>query len=650
MHIEIHHIFHNENADFLLEGRHLQRQEPKVPQRVLLDRFSDSKALCAFIRAPLLSDPLLSLNLAGNYRLEACPSGGWLLSPETSNQDSYWIPQPPQLRKLDDDGHILSHRAATITALSVTSYELTVDIQGNPGENLDLTLWRLPASEPDLLEGLLNPLNLELQPVFLWSSHTTYTHPADLYLHLIHGHIYENHEVWPRYWRICSELDAHALYVTLKGLEKATGKRLYTLLKHQVVLSVIDRQAEDGGWYHGEWTDGMESHYRLVNGALQLLAAHLEDKNDPLVRMALEKGIAFLVERAQSIGPGLWFMHDSLESSEDSIRDYPFPWEKSRALGKSISNLLILNTHLDTLVTLGRYQEVTGDQRYHEQISSAREATRSVMELDTANWFYKSLFRILDLTLLPKKEARNLPLPLRAIKRIGWKYLSPRLHKIKCAFPRLVMPNGYIDRALCQKGFSTRYQSVHVWDLVRYLRRFPDERLKPILERALEYTHSGPIRAHWAEAPERQDALGFWVEALYHLYMLDPHPRYRQWLAEAALDCIDAGLGLPPSCLGSHSEILNPGEGIACLSPQNLNLRVINLSRQNHMEFLVINPTNETAELHWQSEPPLRLHWPEGSPNPDPNSLTIPGKGWVLVTGIQDKVKRFSSVAVPSCP
>ncbi|NWG75112.1 MAG: hypothetical protein HXY24_10980, partial [Rubrivivax sp.] len=62
----------------------------------------------------------------------------------------------------------------------------------------------------------------------------------------MHGHIYENHEVWPNYWRVCSELDAYALYVTLTGLLRATGKKLYDLLRTQVVFSVIARQAEDG--------------------------------------------------------------------------------------------------------------------------------------------------------------------------------------------------------------------------------------------------------------------------------------------------------------------------------------------------------------------------------------------------------------------
>ena len=103
-----------------------------------------------------------------------------------------------------------------------------------------------------MLPSLTTLGTLERQSYFLWSSHTTYERPADVYLHLVNGHVYENHEVWPKYRRVCSELDAYALYVTLGGLLRATGKRLYALLRTQIVTSVIDRQATDGGWYHGE--------------------------------------------------------------------------------------------------------------------------------------------------------------------------------------------------------------------------------------------------------------------------------------------------------------------------------------------------------------------------------------------------------------
>jgi hypothetical protein len=574
----------------------------------LFDKFADSGAVCCFLRLAPGADRAVQFSVPGGYQLQNCNSGGWLLKPLSSTQPSYWMPNAPVARALDADGHLLHHEAAELVSFDATAQHLGVGIGVPDGLNLDSVLWRLPPDESDLISALESPSVLETQPYFMWSSHTAYSRPADLYLHLVHGHVYENHEVWPRHWRVCSELDAYSLYVALSGVALATGKRLYSLLRQQVVYSVIARQAEDGGWYHGEWTDGMESHYRLVNAAVLMLAAHLEEHEDSVARKSLEKGAAFLATRAHKLGAGAWFMHDSLEGDAEGMRKYPFAWSTS-TLGKATTNMLILNTHLDTTIALDRYAEATGDEQYRALVASARESAKAVMGLRPAEWLYRAIFRILDLALLPRDAAERLPLHTRMVKRIGWKYLAPSLHRLKAASPRLVMPNGFIDRSLCQKGFSTRYQSVHIWDLVRYLRRFPDVDIASLLDRAVEYTYQGSIRAHWRESAERQDALGFWVEALYHLCLRGHDPKFRRWLAEAVIEVGQVGLGLPPSVLGANSEAIRPEEQSPCPSPANRGLRVVNLSRGANAEYLVVNVTNHPLPLEWQVAPERAIAW-----------------------------------------
>ena len=226
-----------------------------------------------------------------------------------------------------------------------------------------------------------------------------------------------------------------------------------------------------------------------------------------------------------------------------------------------------------------------------------------------------------------------LPVHLRAIKRVGWKYLVPILHHIKAIFPRLVMPNGFIDRGLCQRGFSTRYQSVNVWDLVRYLGSFEDDRIGTILNRALDYTYRGPIRPHWKEDPTRQDALGFWAEALYRLCLIDPEPKYRRWLAQAILDAEEVGIGLPPSCLGANDEALPIAKQQSCPSPSDSRLRVVNLGRGNIVELLIINPDSEALPLVWQRAPQCAIAWTgsdHSSTKPPSDAPSVPGHGWLL--------------------
>ena len=594
-------------------------------------------AACCFARIDAVAPGSWPLRLPGCHSIASCPAGGWLIEPANNDAPTYWVPQPPRLRRLDADGHILEQRDATVVGLDASASGLALDVALETGWVLDVVMWQFGPAAADLVRELREPLALEVQPWFQWSSHTAFTRAADLYSHLVFGHVYENHAVWPRYWRVCSELDACALYVTLSGLARATGKRLYGLLKRQVVAAVIDRQAADGGWYHGEWTDGMESHYRLVNAAVLMLTLSLEEEDDPRVREAAAKGAAFLVARANRIEPGTWFMHDSLEGTAEGIRKYPFPWSKSTALGKTLSNMLILNTHLDSLVTLDRYARASGDGRWAGEIASAREAARAVVALAPASWLYGPVFRILDLTLLPKEQAMRLPVHQRALKRVGWKYLAPLLHRMKAAFPRLVMPNGYIDRALCQHGFSTRYQSVHVWDLVRYLSRFGDAAdagMRAALHRALEYTQHGAMRAHWKEAPERQDALGFWAEALYRLCLIDSDPRYRRWLAEAMLDCEEVGVALPPSLMGANAEAVPPADQRPCPVPADARLRVANLARGDVVEFVVVNPEAEPLALAWERPPQARVRWAGADGVAlDGASPPVPARGWLIGAG-----------------
>jgi hypothetical protein len=147
----------------------------------------------------------------------------------------------------------------------------------------------------------------------------------------------------------------------------------------------------------------MESHYRLHNSAMLMLEAGLQEEADETIHRALEKAAAFLDACTDKTDIGLWFLHDSLEGSvasmEEMRRQTKTPWIPSRTLGKSPTNKLILNTHLDAIVALDRYREVTGDAQYAGHIDSARAAARSVLGLRPAEPLYR-LYWFIGLTLL----------------------------------------------------------------------------------------------------------------------------------------------------------------------------------------------------------------------------------------------------------
>ena len=624
-------------ARVVVQSRRFARTEYELPGRgkLILDDFPDVPgAACCFVRSECGSAHSARFVLRGDFRLQSCPSGGWLLKSMAEATSSYWIPQPPVVRTIDARGRILSEHPTTPARLEASSAGVTIDIEVPDDAHLDCAIWRLPPDAPDLVGGLERPLVLEMQAVFMWGSHTAFRGPADVYRYLVDGLVYENRFEWLRKRKICAENEAYALYVTLQGLELATGKHLYGLLKRQILFSVISRQSEDGGWYHGEWTDFMESHYRLHNGAVLLLEAALEERPDDSVRTALDKAAAFTARHTDRISLGLWFLHDSLEEDIDLLRRSGSALIPSRVLGKYPGTKLVLNTHLDSIVALDRYREVTGDNQYADEIASARATTRALLALRPAEPLYRLVYWAVGLTLLPATEAVQLPIALRAAKRMAREYLLPRLHWIKRKFPRMVMPGGLIERHLSMPHYDVNYQTVNIMDLVRLWRRFPDEDFQDVVKGAVNAVQETSLLKYWIESKQRQ-ALGYWPEALYHLCTISPAPEYRRYLAEAILIAEDAGLGLPPSLLGANPEAVRLDQRIPCPSPTDARLRIANLSCGGKREILAVNCGSSEIGLRFEWNASDLLVWTlaDGQPiQSGTSSLHVPPRGWLLGT------------------
>lgn len=613
-----------------------RRLESAGRDEFLLDEFPDAPgAVGCFARLLPAEARNVRFVAHGAYEIEACPAGGWLLRPAADDTATYWIPRSPVLRKLDAQGHIIAERSVDLARIAASPAELSVSLKVPADWHLDWVCWRFIAARASMAGDLGHRLNLERQRFYLWGSKAKVELPAGAYLYLLHGQVYTDAFVWPRKWKFHSELDAHGLYTALDGLELATGKDFYRLLKRQVLYSVIAQQSPDGGWYQGEWTDLMESHYRLHNAAMLMLEAGLEETRDPVVRAALERAGAFLASCTDQTDIGTWFLHDSLESSAEAMeemrRQTRTPWLPSRTLGKSPTNKLILNTHFDAIVTLDRYREVTGDDQYGELIASARAAARAILALRPAETLYRLLYWLIHLSLLPKAEAERLPLPLRALKRVAWKHMAPRMHWVKRIFPRLVMPGGLIERHIAPLHHDVVYHPVNVLDLVRYARHFPDEAHGDVIEQAIQVVISRNLLQFWSEHETRRFALVVWADALYQLCGLSGEPAPRRQLADTILRIEDTGLGLPPSLLGSDGEVVAREYRQPCPAPADPRLRVVNLSQASHTEILVVNPATEPVSLVWERMTLAPLFWvtsqdqPTSSPSP-----VIPARGWIL--------------------
>jgi hypothetical protein len=473
----------------------------------LLDTFPQAPDLaCCFIRLPCQPGRSVRLAFAGVDEPVPCAAGGWLLRAADAAapgvQACYWIPQPPARRTLDAHGRILTQSALALTPVRLDDGRLALAVDADADGLVDLVVWRFDEPPPDALDA---PLALERQRWFLRSSHAAVDRIGDLYRCLVHGSVYDDRFVKrPRFpdrtWRVCSENEAYSLYMLCNGLARATGRPLYTLLKRQIVGSIIARLAPDGGWYHGEWTDLMESHFRLHAAGVLVLEAAFEETRDPVVGQALERAAAFLAQRHDRTDLGPWFLHDGLEESVERATAEGAPvWEPTRVLGASPANKLILNSHLDAIVTLDRYRELTGDTHHAATVEAARGTAMAVLTARPAERLYRLAYAAVRLTLLPKAGVARLSPPLKLMRRLARSRLLPNLYRLKWRYPRFVMPGGMIDRHLAPKHFNTGYHTVNLMDVVRLMRRFPDEALRGIAHDAVRAVTETGLLQHWVE-------------------------------------------------------------------------------------------------------------------------------------------------------
>jgi hypothetical protein len=603
---------------------------PDGAVKVLIDRFRDGST-CEFVRLSVQGKARLQLVIPGSFDHRPAHGTGWMFRSKDPERPHFWIPLEPAHRKLDSFGRIEKE-----AFLSIESIEFGHDSASalfaipEGADSVDIVIWKLcPGSA--LEEELTSMIPQERKRMFLWGSHAPFTGLNDLYYYLIHGAVYKTGAPWafqPMRRSYC-EVVAHALYVTFHSLWLETGKMIYQHLKTQIVMSVIARQDDDGAWRHGSWTDDFEVHFRHHCSGIHILCSYYDETKDKTTGAALKQAVDFMRKQHDVLSEGNWYLHDSLELSEESMRKSPVTYQYSRALGKSPSNMLVLNTHLDALVAFSRYEEVTGQSYMKNEITSGINAAVAVLGLKPAETLYRWLFRAIELIFLSQSKVRTLPLPVRALRKLVNQRIIPLLPKIKKTFPRLVMPNGYIDRNLTLNEFWHPYFLINIMDLLRFQMRFNIQGVEPLIHKAFAFVERVGLEK-WLKDERTAYAVAFLAEALY-LDCLRRSDRSRAALADTALALEDSGLGIPPSLLGCNAEYIRISDQVPCIWAGSDQLRVINLSvDSDHLEFIVINSTDlpKDTSLH-RFHKKLMAFDQDGNPLSEAENVTVANRGWI---------------------
>ncbi len=292
------------------------------------------------------------------------------------------------------------------------------------------------------------------------------------------------------------EMDGYSIYLTLTALERTSGVDLAEQRRRLVNATVRRLQAKGGFWAHGAWTGSdAEVHLRFTAAAIRLLIEALEDgllTDSQLAIDALKRHVSF----RESILGGVWFLHDSLEMP--GVSNFYRNANRYRAWGASTENCLVLNTHVDTLVTLLHFLQrvkINGeDHRFFAELIDRGLVSLSVV-LSPNLWGKWSSMDRFDsfmraFSLLTYTSRSLFSRKLRGV--INRTYFRAR-GMLKRRFPRFVLSDGYIEREIGLNG-SFVYHITNVYDLARLsnqLRVAEAWRNSPLIDRCDKIVDDG---------------------------------------------------------------------------------------------------------------------------------------------------------------
>lgn len=286
----------------------------------------------------------------------------------------------------------------------------------------------------------------------------------------------------PQEWEVCS------LYSALKMLEYKGYD--YSSLRGEIIERILARSKECGGfWIHNQFTKGSnESHMRYTSAILRLLVdAYIEGiiKDKKQIIEYLYKHISF-VDRLEN--DALWFLHDSNELVENKFYNKSFI---SRPWGAKKNNQFVLNTHVDTLVTLAYFRyyfENLSSEQIHKIDSNLAAGLKTLAYiLEWRNLFFtKFVFQFIDKIARyfhyrkynaynyrfrhrrKTKQKSNLDKIFRLMNplHIYFSYIRTPFRAITRTF---IHYDGFTERDLFIKGRPAYYHLSNIWDFAKLL-------------------------------------------------------------------------------------------------------------------------------------------------------------------------------------
>jgi len=399
-------------------------------------------------------------------------------------QNLCWIPKDPVERIYDNNGQIEYADDAPFETKSHND-QLCLAVKGKAGHRLEFTVVIFTKNIDSFRKELLASDPVELRKV-IRSDWFYYQGINDVWDYFIGPKIYSTaHQVHRKGWE--SQNVAFVLYYYLDFLHNRTAKRIYALLCDFIAYSLMLSLPADNRWRHGIWTDVAETHTVHQIAGIHILLSYYQRTARQAFLLKAKDAMDFLISIADKLSDDkIWFLHDTLETNmADSGLFYKI--FGSTAFGKADSNTLCINSHIATLTALHRLNQLDTSDKYSTYFEKGLSALKNVLQANPCDWLYLCACRPRDLLirLCMKTESKIAKKLLKAWTLILMRHL---LGFLKKKFPRIVMPNGFIERDLSHSSLSDIYHFLNIQAmLILYSRTKTDWLLKQI-KKSVKYS------------------------------------------------------------------------------------------------------------------------------------------------------------------
>lgn len=519
---------------------------------------------------------------------------------ELENGDGFWIPRLPQKRAYDALGHVVDEDIVQ-WELRRNNGQVELLIEGDSDDRIEFSVLFFSKDSNITIHDILNPTDIERKTVRSYHFYYTAGHTQfwDCY---INGRIYEKRFTAYKKYRWFCEQCSFQFYNHLRYLYLQTGKCLYHCLCEIIAYSILVayRRQLPG---HGLWTDLNEIHFRFRLDGVELLLRFFQQNKRPVFWETAVTAVSSVLSFGDSLNNnGVWFLHDSLEAKEEyRKKHYREGFVNSRFLGKSKSNTLCLNTHIQTLNILHLFRRIDAKDEYANYLHRGTDSLLSALDTQNGELGYRLIYQTRDFLQQKLMRQKN-----RIIRKCYHRYMlllrKYILPVIKKFFPRLYMPDGFIERDLCAGGVNEFYHFFTLRDLVILYSQSRDPKLYPLIEKSIRYTcESQYLQFYFKEIDHRANIM---IETLWLFFLVSQDKSILSYLKECLSLLTQEGINLTADIF-SNSFFAEPVFIVKTGNPQVV---VFTNPTDGPLKACLFNPTSDDQTLNLEIPEKSEIH------------------------------------------